>query len=128
MPASLAKKYKSFADHFVVSFAPQILTIYLEQARRYVAQETWLSKRALYYLGQFFSEWCVGFLPLSNPLSLPPSYSVKPKSTWSLLKPHFETLVSAFAFPQLCFTAEKQELWRDDTNEYLRSTFGSCLL
>lgn len=52
--------------------------------------------------------------------------SVKPKTTWQLLKPHFETLVSAFAFPQLCFTSEKQELWRDDTNEYLRSTFGRC--
>jgi hypothetical protein len=63
MPASLAKKYKPFGDNFVVSFAPQILTIYLEQARRYVAQETWLSKRALYYLGQFFSEWCVNFHP-----------------------------------------------------------------
>lgn len=44
-----------------------------------------------------------------------------------LLKPHFETLVSSFAFPQLCFTAEKQELWRDDTNEYLRSTFGTLI-
>lgn len=57
MPASLAKKYKPFAENFVVSFAPQILTVYLEQARLYVAQEVWLSKRALYFLGQFFSEW-----------------------------------------------------------------------
>jgi len=59
MPASLAKKYKPFAENFVISFAPQILTVYLEQARLYVAQEVWLSKRALYFLGQFFSEWYV---------------------------------------------------------------------
>lgn len=50
--------------------------------------------------------------------------SVKPKTTWHLLKPHFETLVSSFAFPQLCFTAEKKEMWRDDATEYLRLTFG----
>lgn len=105
MPASLAKKYKTFADNFVTSFAPQILTVYLEQARLYVAREVWLSKRSLYFIGQFFCE------------------CVKPKTTWHLLKPHFETLVSSFAFPQLCFTTEKQELWRDDSNEYLRRTF-----
>jgi importin-7 len=57
MPSSLAKKYKPFAENFVQSFAPQILTVYLEQAQLYVAQEVWLSKRALYFLGQFFSEW-----------------------------------------------------------------------
>lgn len=59
MPPSLSKKYKTFADNFVVSFAPQILTVYLEQARLYVSQQTRLSKRALYYLGQFFTEWYV---------------------------------------------------------------------
>ncbi|KAG8804908.1 hypothetical protein FRC17_005833 [Serendipita sp. 399] len=105
MPPSLAKKYKPFAENFVTTFAPQILNVYLEQTQLYVTQKVWLSKRALYFIGQFFCE------------------CVKPKTTWQLLKPHFESLVSSFAFPQLCFTAEKQELWRDDTNEYLRRTF-----
>lgn len=57
MPTALAKKYKTFADNFVVSFAPQILSVYLEQANLYVTGQAWLSKRAMYFIGQFFSEW-----------------------------------------------------------------------
>jgi hypothetical protein len=57
MPASLAKNYKPFAENFIASFAPEILNTYLEQTRLYIAQEVWLSKRTLYYLGQFFGEW-----------------------------------------------------------------------
>ncbi|PVF92855.1 ARM repeat-containing protein [Serendipita vermifera] len=105
MPQSLAKNYKAFAEHFIASFAPEILSTYLEQTRLYVAREVWLSKRTLYYLGQFFGE------------------CIKPKSTWQMLKPHFETLVSSFVFPQLCFTEEKKALWRDDQTEYLRIQF-----
>ncbi|KAG8837524.1 hypothetical protein FRB91_008072, partial [Serendipita sp. 411] len=105
MPPSLAKRYKPFAEQFATTFAPEILKVYLQQADLYVTQKAWLSKRAMYFIGQFFCE------------------CVKPKATWQLLKPHFENLVSSFAFPQLCFTTEKQELWRDDTNEYLRRTF-----
>lgn len=57
MPAPLAKKYKPFAENFAASFAPQILSIYLEQTRLFVAGEAWLSKRAMYFIGQFFNEW-----------------------------------------------------------------------
>lgn len=57
MPPTLQKTYKQFAENFVATFAPQILTVYLEQARLYIAREAWLSKRALYFIGQFFSEW-----------------------------------------------------------------------
>lgn len=59
---------------------------------------------------------------LSRPVSI--SFSVKPKSTWMLLKPHFETLVSSFVFPQLAFTNMKQELWDTDPVEYIRNSIG----
>lgn len=51
-------------------------------------------------------------------------YSVKPKSTWVLLKPQVQDLVSQFIFPQLCFSEYKKELWRDDPVDYLRVTIG----
>lgn len=57
MPPTLQKKYKTFAENFIISFAPKILEVYLEQIKLYVAQEAWLSKRALYFIGQFLSEW-----------------------------------------------------------------------
>ena len=50
--------------------------------------------------------------------------SVKPKSTWQLLRPHFETLVSSFVFPQLSFTPAKQELWENDPIDYVRLVVG----
>jgi|SRR5882762_549894 hypothetical protein len=50
--------------------------------------------------------------------------SVKPKSTWQFLKPHFETLVSSFVFPQMSFTPAKQELWESDPVDYVRISVG----
>ena len=50
--------------------------------------------------------------------------SIKPKSTWTLLKPHVDHLVSAFVFPQLEFNASKQSSWESDPVEYLRASIG----
>ena len=54
--------------------------------------------------------------------------SVKPKSTWALLKPHFETLVSSYVFPQLSFTPVKEEQWNTDPVEFVRTTVGKYIL
>ena len=54
--------------------------------------------------------------------------SVKPKSTWELLKPHFESLVSSFVFPQLSFTPSRQELWDDDPADFVRLSIGMTLI
>ena len=52
----------------------------------------------------------------------------KPKSTWALLKPHFETLISRFAFPHLSFTEAKQEIWNVDPVEFIRTSIGMSSL
>lgn len=54
-------------------------------------------------------------------------HSIKPKSTWTLLKPSFETLVSSFVFPQLSFNAIKQTLWEEDPVDYVRISVGMLL-
>ena len=41
-----------------------------------------------------------------------------------MLKPHFETLVSTFVFPQMSFNPIKQELWETDPVDYVRISVG----
>ncbi|THU92451.1 ARM repeat-containing protein [Dendrothele bispora CBS 962.96] len=102
LPSPMQKEYGDFAQHFVTVFAPEILNMYLRQVELYVSGQSWLSKKCQYHIFTFFTE------------------CVKPKSTWTLLKPHFETLVSSFAFPHLMFTPSKKNLWENDPVDYVR--------
>ncbi|KAF9544191.1 hypothetical protein EC957_012332 [Mortierella hygrophila] len=96
-------KFKPFANSFIVNFAPNILTAYLKQVELWVAKQAWLSPRVLCLMGNFFEE------------------SVKDKHIWSMMKPHSETLITHFVFPQLCFTSEDETLWVDDPVEYVHA-------
>ncbi|TBU59052.1 ARM repeat-containing protein [Dichomitus squalens] len=104
LPSSLQKDYGDFAQHFVTAFAPEIFKIYLEQIQLYVSGTAWLSKKCQYRIFTFFTE------------------CVKPKSTWGLLKPHFQDLISNYVYPQLSFTAAKQEQWQNDPIEFVRTS------
>ncbi|KAI0632293.1 ARM repeat-containing protein [Trametes polyzona] len=104
LPSSLQKDYGPFANHFVTNYAPEIFKIYLHQIELYVSGQAWLSKKCQYRILAFFTE------------------CVKPKATWALLKPHFETLVSSYVFPQLSFTPAKKEQWETDPIEFVRTT------
>ncbi|KAF9114888.1 hypothetical protein BGX27_009533 [Mortierella sp. AM989] len=96
-------KYKAFATGFIQNFAPNILTAYMKQVELWVAKQAWLSPRVLCLMGNFFEE------------------SVKDKHIWSLMKPHSETLITHFVFPQLCFTSADETLWVDDPVEYVHA-------
>ncbi|KAJ6583909.1 armadillo-type protein [Mycena vulgaris] len=102
LPSAMQKDYSAFAQHFVSMFAPEILGIYLRQVELYVSNQAWLSKKCQYQIFTFFTE------------------CIKPKSTWTLLKPHVQTLVESFVFPQLSFNAGKQNLWENDPVDYVR--------
>ncbi|KII90665.1 hypothetical protein PLICRDRAFT_52383 [Plicaturopsis crispa FD-325 SS-3] len=104
LPSPMQKEYGAFAQHFITSFAPEIFKIYLQQVELFVSGQAWLSKKCQYQIFQFFTE------------------CVKPKTTWHLLKPHFETLVSSFVFPQLSFNQTKQDLWDNDPVEFVRTS------
>ncbi|QRV92799.1 importin beta N-terminal domain [Ceratobasidium sp. AG-Ba] len=99
---SLKKEYNKFAQHFITSFAPEILNTYLRQVELNVSNGVWLSKRVTYLIIQFFQQ------------------SAKTKTTWQVLKPHIQGLVSSFVFPLLVFTDEKAEAWAGDPTEYVR--------
>jgi len=104
LPTAMKKEYGAFADHFCSSFAPEILTAFLHQVELFVSGQAWLSRKSQYHIFSFFSE------------------CVKPKSTWALLKPHFQTLVTTFVFPQLCFNSTKQSMWDEDPVDYVRAS------
>ncbi|KAI9304897.1 armadillo-type protein [Cunninghamella echinulata] len=96
-----SSKYMPFAKSFVTSFAPNILQAYLRQVEGWIKNEIWISHKNLALTAAFFEN------------------SIKQKTTWQILKPHVETLVAHFIFPQLCFSAEDEELWNDDPVEFV---------
>ncbi|KAL1924145.1 uncharacterized protein VTP21DRAFT_7180 [Calcarisporiella thermophila] len=101
LPAS-NKKYKEFANGFIANFAPNILQAYLRQTELWIQKKIWISSKCLAMIASFYSD------------------CVKHKTTWLALKPHVESLVGYFIFPQMCFTDEDQELWEEDPVEYVR--------
>ncbi|KAG0692190.1 actin-domain-containing protein [Suillus ampliporus] len=61
----------------------------------------------------------------SGPGALPNKFfteCIKLKSMWILLKPHVDSLVANFAFPQLTFNASKQTMWETNPIEYIRAS------
>lgn len=104
LPSPMQSEYGIFAEHFVTTFAPEIFKVYLHQVELYVSGQAWLGKKCQYQIFQFFTE------------------CIKPKSTWILLKPHVDSLVANFAFPQLTFNASKQAMWEADPVEYVRAS------
>ncbi|KAJ7696679.1 armadillo-type protein [Mycena rosella] len=102
LPSAMQADYSAFAQHFSAMFAPEILAIYLRQVELYVGGQAWLSKKCQYQIFTFFTE------------------CIKPKSTWTLLKPHVQSLVESFVFPQLSFNAGRQALWESDPVDYVR--------
>ncbi|KAG5643336.1 hypothetical protein DXG03_001055 [Asterophora parasitica] len=102
LPSAMKQDYGAFSQHFVTNFAPEILSTYLNQVQLFVSNQAWLSKKSQYQIFTFFTE------------------CIKPKSTWVLLKPSVETLVSSFVFPQLSFNEAKQALWESDPVDYIR--------
>ncbi|KAI8335415.1 armadillo-type protein [Chlamydoabsidia padenii] len=96
-----ATKYAPFAKNFVANFAPNVLQAYLRQVEGWIKNEIWISHKCLGLTAAFFDN------------------SVKHKTTWQIIKPHTETLVAHFIFPQLCFSTEDEELWNDDPVEFV---------
>ncbi|EAT84518.2 hypothetical protein SNOG_08242 [Parastagonospora nodorum SN15] len=104
-PSALGKNnevdYTEVAKNFIANFAPKILEIYLQQVEKWVGKQVWLSKASLYYTLNFLDE------------------CIKPKSMWTLLKPHTDNLISHLIFPVLCQSDEDIELFEEEPQEYL---------
>lgn len=99
-------KYMGFAKSFAANFAPNILQTYLQQIDGWIKKEYWMSNKCLALSAAFFDD------------------CIKHKTTWKIIKPHTDTLVSQFIFPQLCFSAEDEQLWTEDPVEYVHKKIG----
>ncbi|KAI1755788.1 importin-beta domain-containing protein [Xylaria castorea] len=90
-----------FAKDFESTIAPEIMTHYLSEIEKWVSKTTWLSKPCLSYTLVFLDECC------------------RPKSTWNLMKPHLNNLVTHLVFPVLCLSGEDVEKFEEEPEEYL---------
>ena len=45
------------------------------------------------------------------------------ESTWKLLKPHAEAIISEVIFPTMCYSDADDKLWRSDSRQYIRTKF-----
>jgi hypothetical protein len=43
---------------------------------------------------------------------------------WQLVKPHSESLIAYFIFPQMCFSDSDAELWSEDPVEFVHKKIG----
>ncbi|KAJ2413554.1 Nonsense-mediated mRNA decay protein 5 [Coemansia sp. IMI 209128] len=102
LPSADSKKNMPFAKLFTANFLPQLVQVYLKQVEGYATGQVWMSLRVRSLVAMFLSD------------------CVKEKSSWKLVKPHTEGIVSHFIFPQMCFSRADQELWEDNPVEYVQ--------
>lgn len=56
LPTTL-KKYMPFAERFITTFAPEMISTYLRQLDLYTSGQVWMSKKCQYLIFQFLTEW-----------------------------------------------------------------------
>ncbi|KAJ1928986.1 Nonsense-mediated mRNA decay protein 5 [Tieghemiomyces parasiticus] len=93
--------YRPFAEHFVTHYAPELVRAYFSQVEAFVARATRFSPKCLFLTSGFFSD------------------AIKHRTPWKLIKPHTETLVQHYVFPQLMYTPEEEELWEDNPLDFV---------
>ncbi|KAK9477553.1 armadillo-type protein [Lipomyces japonicus] len=94
-------EYKDFSKAFGTNFAPEILKAYLHQIQLWVGQNLWLSNPVLNCILEYFEQ------------------AVTIKSTWDILKPNVESLVSHVVFPLIRLTDEDLDLFENEPIEYI---------
>lgn len=101
LPAKKNAVYADFANNFIDNYVPEILRVYFEQIELWVSKRTWLGQASISNILAFLEE-CIGT-----------------KSTWALLKPHSELIISHVVFPLLCTTDSDIEIFETDPEEYI---------
>jgi len=62
LPSTMKKEYAAFSQHFITVYAPEIFKLYLNQINFYNSERAWLSKKSLYHIFSFYTEWYVACL------------------------------------------------------------------
>ncbi|VDL11639.1 unnamed protein product [Hymenolepis diminuta] len=101
-PGYVASKYNAFADWYLKSHVPQVLTSLLKICDAY-RQKTFVSDNVMSTVFQYFSS------------AMLHSFS------WKILQVHFDTLLRDVIIPCISFNKVMAELWEEDPLEYIRS-------
>lgn len=104
---NLTKKfnYKEFHQLFLNDFVPHFITQFLSITEEYCQGKRWLSTTTIYQLLEFLS------------------HCIIEKSTWSLIKPYFETLITHLVYPIICPDDASLEIFEEDPQEYINLHF-----
>ncbi|RCK59282.1 Nonsense-mediated mRNA decay protein 5 [Candida viswanathii] len=104
---NLTKKfvYKDFHELFLNEFIPHFITQFLTIIEEFCQGKRWLSTTSIYQLLEFLS------------------HCIVEKSTWSLIKPYFETLITHLVYPIICPDDASLEIFDEDPQEYINLHF-----
>lgn len=96
-------KYTSpeFIEFFNANIVPEVLKVYFGIIEKW-SGGLWLSDSSLFHLISFLEKCVI-------------------TSSWSLIEPHFEIILTHLVYPSLC--QENLELFEDDPEEYIRRYF-----
>lgn len=105
--ASLGKKFKytEFHELYLNQLVPPLLSSYLSIIEQWCQGKKWLSSSALYFLLEYLS------------------HCITQKSTWQIIKPFFQNLVSYLIYPLLCPSDSILEIFELDPQEYIHVAF-----
>ena len=95
--------YVDFQQAFCENFLPHLIPNILGIIEQWCTNSRWIGSTTMYYLLQFLSQ------------------CVTQKTSWPLLKPYFENLVSHLIFPLLISSDRDLEVFEDDPQEYIHS-------
>lgn len=97
--------YKDFRVTFKNEVLPQLVNVYIDTLRRWIANEKYLADSSAYYLMLFLEQ------------------ALLTKSTFGLIDPHFNFLIGEVAFKIFNPKDEDLELYEDEPEEYIHKIF-----
>ncbi|CAI5759581.1 unnamed protein product [Candida verbasci] len=106
--AQLSKKfnYNEFREVFGKEIIPHFISQYLQIIEQFCKNERWLCMTSLYQLIEFLDQ------------------CLNDKSTWLIIKPYFETIVSHFIYPTVIPNDRYLEIYEEDPQEYINLVFN----
>ncbi|PRT55608.1 hypothetical protein B9G98_03228 [Wickerhamiella sorbophila] len=99
--SSGVKDLTNYRKHYLATFTPEIVNVYLDHLQTWIRGEIWIPHSTLYNI--------IAFLEAS----------VDHKSAWKQLEPHFHGMVTHVIYPLLCPNMDDLELFEDDPVEFV---------
>lgn len=99
--SSGVKDLSNYRKHYLATFTPEIVNVYLEHLQKWMRSEVWVPPSTLYNI--------IAFLEAS----------VDHKSAWKQLEPHLSGMITHVIYPLLIPNSDDLELFEDDPVEFV---------